>query len=145
MAYACLSEAVSFFLWHLTWGWRQLFLHTLFLWFFLVVVIPLGWMRSFFYSLFLHVLTSAWVCTLIAYLMFYWCRAAIPDLEQYTVVYTELHRVTLSFALEYNTALYLTALALHRWIPLPRFRLLVALFLSGVTSALLVTRFIFFS
>lgn len=139
-----LARTVSFLLWHLTWGWRQLFIHFLFLWFFLVVVIPLGWIRSLVYSLLLHLITSAWVVGIIAYGLLYWCHVPIPDTAQYTLIYTELHTITLSFAAVYNGCIFVTALILHRLMPIPRFRLLVALFLSGVTSALLVTRFIFF-
>jgi|GEM_PF-3894198 len=144
MICAIWSELVSFFLWHLTWGWRQLFMHMLFLWFFLVIVIPMSWFRSLIYSIILHVATSTWIGFLLGFLVLYVCQIPVIGLERYSVVYSNIYMVTLSFAAVYNLCLYGTALLLHGVMPIPRSRLIVALFLSGVTSALLVTRFITF-
>lgn len=125
-------------------GMASIIVAFLFFWFCLAVVIPLGWIKSFFYSLILHIVTSTWIAILFGFLLLYVCHGTATDLERYAMVYTDLSKITLSFALVYNSFLYVTALLLHGLIPLPRFRLAVALFMSGITSALLVTRFIIF-
>lgn len=144
MLCAMWSELVSFFLWHLTWGWYQLSMHILFLWFFLIIVIPMGLLRAGIYSLLLHIATSVWVCFLVYFLTVYVCHMPFASVDQYGVVYTHLYKVTLSFAVVYNVCVYLTALLLYAIMPIPRGRLIVALFLSGITSGLLVTHFISF-
>lgn len=136
------SQLISFFLWHLTWGWQQLFVHLIFLWFCLAVVIPYGWIRSLWYSLVLHCATSLWLSFIIGFILMYVCSMPIINPEQYAVVYTDIIRVTLSFALFYNSCLFVTALLLHGLTPIPRTRLAVALCMSGITSALLAARFI---
>lgn len=140
-----MSPVVSFFLWHLTWGWRQLFCHIIFFWFFLSVVIPLSWIRSFIYSLFFHTVTTIILSFSIGLLLTYGCFIPIEDIKSYSTVYTDIQKTTLSFALGYNLCLYVVILLLKNLFPLPMGRLIVVLFLSGITSALIVPRFIFFT
>jgi hypothetical protein len=139
-----ISDLVSFFLWHLTWGWQQLIIHCMLFWFCLAIVVPLGWLRSLWYALALHVVTSLWLSFVIGFILMFLCNAPIADAERYAVVYSETQRVTLSFALFYNASIFLSALLLRSVMPIPRVRLAVALFMSGITSALLVARFISF-
>lgn len=141
---AASSQLISFFLWHLTWGWQQLFVHVLFFWFCLAIVVPYSWLRSLWYTLVLHVLTTFWLGLTIGFVMMYVCKLSVTHLEQYAVVYTDVIRVTLSFAFFYNICLFITALLLRGLMPIPRTRLVVALCMSGITSALLVARFIAF-
>ncbi len=138
------SDLVSFFLWHLTWGWQQLILHAMFFWFSLAIVVPYGWLRSLWYSLVLHLVTSLWLAFTIGFILMFLCNVPIADADRYAIVYSETQRVTLSFALFYNCALFLSALMLRGLMPIPRTRLAVALFMSGITSALLVARLISF-
>jgi hypothetical protein len=141
---AVTSQLISFFLWHLTWGWYQLCLHSIFLWFSLALVIPCGWFRAFWYSLVLHLATTLWLSFIIGFVMMFICKLSVLDQEQYAIVYAETQRITLSFAFFYNLSLFTTALLLRGLIPIPRTRLFVALCMSGITSALLITRFIVF-
>jgi hypothetical protein len=144
MLCAFASDMVSFFLWHLTWGWHQLIIHCMIFWFCLAIVMPCGWLRSLWYTLVLHVVTSVWISFLIGFIVIFICNAPITNTERYAIVYTEIQRVTLSFAVFYNTAIFLSALMLHRLMPIPRTRLAMALLMSGITSALLVARLISF-
>lgn len=138
------SDLVSFFLWHLTWGWQQLILHCIFFWFALAIVVPYGWMRSLWYSLVLHLVTSVWLAFFIGFILMFLCNVPVDDAERYAIVYSETQRISLSFALFYNCALFLSALLLRGLMPIPRTRLMMALFMSGIMSALLVARLISF-
>ena len=141
---AIASPIISFFLWHLTWGCNQLVLHLFCLWFFLALVIPCRWLRAFGYSLVLHCITTAWLTFVIGFLMMFVCKIPVENQESYLLVYTEVQRITLSFAFFYNLCLFITAFLCHCLMPIPHIRLAVALIMSGITSALLIARFITF-
>jgi hypothetical protein len=144
MLCALATDIISFFLWHLTWGWQQLIIHSMFFWFCLAVVVPYGWFRSLWYSVLLHLVTSLWLSFAIGFILIFICNTPVENFERYAIVYTETQRVTLSFAAFYNSALFLSALMLRGLMPIPLIRLAVALFMSGITSALLVARLISF-
>ena len=136
---------VSFFLWHLTWGWRQLLCHILFLSFFLFIVIPLSWSRSLLYSLFFHCITTIVIVFCMKFIVMACDVAPAYNTEAYVTIYTNIQRVTLLFALEYNICMYCIVALLKDIFQIPLGRLVVVLFLSGITSALTVPFFIHFS
>jgi hypothetical protein len=136
-------KVISFLLWHLTWGWRQLVINSLLEWFFLIVMTPFTILHAAMYTIFLHVFTTA-VCIASIGIYTMHCHIDIQSIQEYVVLYSDIQRVTIPFALGYNTIMYGIVLLMHPLIPVMRFRLAVILLLSAVISALLVPVFIDF-
>jgi hypothetical protein len=135
---------VSILLWHLTWGWKQLFIQIICMWLLCMVVIPLRCFHAFFYTCILYVATSTLIMLCVWCVASMGCTPSLYDSNPYLVVYTDIQRVTFSFAIAYNILLYGIALLSHRIAPVPRFRLAVTIAVSGIMGALITPLFISF-
>jgi hypothetical protein len=136
----CMHTITEFFistwLWHFTCGWMQVALNALLLWFLLYWIAHISLIRAFLLTVMAHVIVSL-IFSACIFMLVHICEPDSAQMEQYTVIYTHPHYVTLSFGLLYSTLLILFFGTFHYAYNLPITHVYIATLLAALISSLI--------
>jgi hypothetical protein len=136
--------SMSIWLWHFTWGWTQVTLSALLTGIFLWLLAKTSWLQSVILSLIAHVSVSVIFSAFVYIFFLHGCELDFIDTDEYMMVYTQIYRVTLSFALLYGFLLSLFFTVFNYAYALKLTRVYAAVMISSILSAIIAPYFICF-